>query len=170
MYGEADAPGPDDRPLTVGYRAFPITILPARDGVAKGGVKRSASAPNSSFFVNWTRPDDRIEWHIAVETTGRYAVTIDYTCPVEDAGSTIELSWGESRLAAQVAPGWDPPFYTNQDTLPRPAAESPAKEFRPLALGEIVLTRGEGALTLRALDIPGKSVMEVRRLTLTLLP
>jgi arylsulfatase A-like enzyme len=171
MYGETGArSAPDARPLPVGYREFPVTFLPARDGVGKGGVKRSSSAPNSSFFVNWTNRDDRIEWPVAVETTGRYAVSIDYTCPVDDAGATIELSLGASRLVGRVAPGWDPPFYTDQDTLLRPAAESPAKEFRPLDLGEIDLPRGEGTLTLRALDIPGKTVMEVRRLTLTLLP
>lgn len=171
MYGDAGAPtSPDARPIPVGYREFPVTILPARDGVAMGGVKRSSSAPNSSFFVNWTNRDDRIEWPVAVETAGRFAVSIDYTCPVDDAGATIELSLGTSRLVGRVEPGWDPPFYTNQDTLPRPAAESPAKEFRPLALGEIELPRGEGTLALRALDIPGKTVMEVRRLTLTLLP
>ncbi len=171
MYGDAGAPAaPDARPIPVGYHEFPVTILPARDGVGTGGVKRSSSAPNSSFFVNWTNRDDRIAWTVTVETAGRYAVSIDYTCPVDDAGATIELSLGTSRLVGRVEPGWDPPFYTNQDTLPRPAAESPAKEFRPLALGEIELPRSEGTLSLRALDIPGKTVMEVRRLTLTLLP
>ena len=34
------------RPLTVGYREFPVTILPARDGEPSGGIKRSGSAPN----------------------------------------------------------------------------------------------------------------------------
>jgi hypothetical protein len=39
-----------------------------------------------------------------------------------------------------------------------------------LKLGEIALAKGQGPLTLRALDIPGKFVMDVRRATLTLLP
>ena len=171
MYGDAGAPAAaDPRPLPVGYREFPVTMLPARDGEGKGGVKRSTAAPNSSFFVNWTSVDDRIEWPVTVETTGRYAVTIDYTCPIPDAGATIELSFGTARLRGRVEPGWDPPYYTDQDTLPRPPIESPAKEFRPLALGEIELTRGAGVLSLRAVHIPGKSVMHLRRLTLTLLP
>ncbi len=175
MYGDApgsEAPtaaGVDARAIPVGYPEFPVTILPARDGEPRGGVKRSSSAPNSSFFVNWTSLDDRIEWKIEVATAGRYAVTIDYTCPLGDAGATIELSLGASRLTGTVAPGWDPPVYTNQDTLPRPAAESPSKEFRPLALGEITLNQGSGVLSLRALSLPGRSVMEVRRLTLRLL-
>jgi hypothetical protein len=42
------------------------------------------------------------------------------------------------------------------------------KEFRTLALGEITLPAGRSPLTLRALEIPGKSVMDLRRITLTL--
>ena len=61
-------------------------------------------------------------------------------------------------------------MYTNQDTLSRPHGESQMKEFRPLKLGEINLETGTAPLTLRALEIPGKSVMDVRRVTLTLLP
>ena len=69
-----------------------------------------------------------------------------------------------------MTPGWDPPLNTNQDTLPRPPGESQMKEFRTLKLGEVSLPAGIGPLTLRALDIPGQSVMDVRRVTLTLLP
>ena len=86
------------------------------------------------------------------------------------AGSTIELSFLASKLMGKVTPGWDPPLYTNQDTLPRPAGESQMKEGRTLNLGEIELAKGLGELTLRAVEIPGRSVMDVRRVTLTLLP
>jgi hypothetical protein len=109
-------------------------------------------------------------WNLRVQTPGDYHVVIDYTCPLADAGSLIELSFGDSRLTGRVAPGWDPPLYTNQDTLPRPSAESQMKEFRPLDLGTIRLEPGQGELTLRALEIPGRSVMDVRRVTLTLMP
>jgi len=105
-----------------------------------------------------------------VHAAGRYEVVIDYTCPEPDAGSLVELSFQDSRLSGRVTPGWNPPLYTNQDTLPRPHGESQMKEFHPLKLGEISLEKGEAPLTLRALEIPGKSVMDVRRVTLTLLP
>ena len=159
----------DPRPLTVGYREFPITMLPARDGEPRGGVKRSSGAPNCSYFVNWTGMDDSMVWLLDVHTTGRYEVTVDYTCPLPDAGSTVELSFQDSRLAGRVAPGWDPPLNTNQDTLPRPPGESQMKEFRSLKLGEMRLSAGQGPLTLRALEIPRQYVMDVRRVTLTLL-
>jgi len=170
--GPAEAKGNtvDPRPIPVGYREFPITMLPARDGEPRGGVRRSSGAPNCSYFVNWKTQDDSMVWLLDVHTAGRYEITIDYTCPPPDAGATVELSFQDARLAGTVAPGWDPPLYTNQDTLPRPAGESQMKEFRTLKLGEIALANGQGPLLLRALEIPGHSVMDVRRVTLTLLP
>jgi arylsulfatase A-like enzyme len=158
----------DPRPIHVGYREFPITMLPARDGEPQGGVQRSSGAPNCSYFVNWTSEEDRMVWSLDVQTAGRYEVSIDYTCPLSDAGSTVELSFGKNRITGKVEPGWDPPLYTNQDTLPRPPAESQMKEFRTLRLGEMTLDTGRGPLTLRAVDIPGEYVMDVRRVTLTL--
>ncbi len=158
----------DPRPIHVGFKEFPITMLPARDGEPQGNVKRSSGAPNCSYFVNWTGKDDQMVWNVSVVTSGKYDVTVDYTCPVPDAGSTIELSHGGSRLTGKVEPGWDPPLYANQDTLPRPHGESSMKDFRTLALETIELKQGEDELTLRAVEIPGRSVMDVRRVTLTL--
>ena len=154
--------GKDDRPYPVGYAQFPITPLPARDGVAHRGVKRSSGAPNCSYFVNWTKLEDTITWDVDVHTTGDYEVVIHYTCPEADAGSTVELSLDKQRLRGKVTPGWDPPLYNNQDTIPRPNAESTMKEFRPLELGTIHLEQGRGTLQLQAVEIPGNSVMDVR--------
>ncbi|WP_254510982.1 arylsulfatase [Anatilimnocola floriformis] len=159
----------DPRPIPVGYKPLPRTWLPARDGEPNGGVKRSSSAPNSSYFVNWTSKDDSLVWEIDVLTTGKYAVEILYTCPLESAGSTIELTHQQNKLAGKVAPGWDPPLYTNQDTIARPAGESKMKPFRSLSLGTLELQAGRGPLTLRALEIPGKEVMQLLELNLTLI-
>jgi arylsulfatase A-like enzyme len=160
----------DPRPIPVGYPEFPITMLPARDGEPRGTVKRSSNAPNCSYFVNWTSKDDSLVWLLDVKTPGTYEVTIDYTCPEADAGSTIELSFKGAKLSGLVTPFWDPPLYTNQDTLPRPDGESTMKDFASLNLGKITLPSGQAPLTLRALNIPGHSVMDLRRVTLTLLP
>ncbi|QDU29972.1 Arylsulfatase [Anatilimnocola aggregata] len=159
----------DPRPIPVGYREFPRTWLPARDGEPVGSVKRSSGAPNSSYFVNWKSKEDSLVWEIDVNTTGNYAVELRYTCPLAAAGSTIELTFLKQTLSGKVMPGWDPLLYTNQETLPRPPAESKMKEFRPLKLGTIHLERGRGPLTLQASDIPGSEVMDLLEVTLTLL-
>src|SRR5207237_1167115 len=109
----------DDRPYPVGYAEFPMTPLPARDGVAHGGVKRSAGAPNCSYFVNWKSLEDSMTWDVDVHSAGEYEAVIYYTCPLADAGSTVELSLGASRVSGKVSPGWDPPMIANQDRVAR---------------------------------------------------
>jgi hypothetical protein len=162
--------GPDQRPYPVGYAEFPRAWLPARDGIAHGNAKRSAGAPNCSYFVNWSSPEDRITWDVDVHTTGSYEVELLYTCAAGDEGSTIELSFQNARLAGKVSPAWDPPLIKDQDTITRPAGESIMKDFRPLKLGSVRLEKGRGLLTLRAPQIPGQRVMDLRAVTLTLQP
>ena len=157
----------DDRPYPVGFVEFPMTPLPARDGVPHGGIRRSAGAPNCSYFVNWTRTEDFMTWDVEVHTTGSYDAAIYYTCPEADAGSTVELSLNGSILEGKVSPAWDPPLLDKQDRVPR-KGESYMKVFHTLNLGVIRLNKGRGLLTLRALQIPGRQVMDVRLLTLTL--
>lgn len=165
--GKGGAKPADDRPYPVGYTEFPITMLPARDGLPHGGVKRSSGAPNCSYFVNWTSKDDSMTWDIDVHTTGDYDVTIDYVCPEADAGSTIELSLGDAKTSGKVTPGWYPRLLDDQDRASR-GGESYMRDFKTLSLGTMKLPAGRGLLTLKALNIPGKTVAEVRRVTLTL--
>jgi arylsulfatase A-like enzyme len=159
----------DDRPFPVGYREFPITWLPARDGIPHGNVRRSAQAPNCSYFTHWTNADDRITWDIEVATNGRYQVELYYTCAAGDVGSTLELSFNASRLQGRVVEAHDPPARgAEHDRVPR-AGESLVKDFKPLRLGVLKLERGRGLLTLRALEVPGRAVIELRAIKLTLL-
>ena len=159
---------PDRRPFPVGFGGggFPWTMLPARDGTAGGGIERSNRFPNCTYFTGWTSTEDTIVWPVEVGTAGRYRVVIDYTCAAGDEGSVIELAFGDARLRGSVGPAWDPPLIDDQDRVPR--QEGYMKEFRPLELGEIELPQGAGELVLRALEIPGDTVMELRRLNLTL--
>jgi len=161
-------PSVDPRSIPVGYSEFPRTWLPARDGNPVGQVKRSSSAPNSSYFVNWKSTEDRLIWDIQVHTTGLYKVEIEYTCAKSDEGATIEVEFNGSRIEGSVMPAWDPPLYINQDTIPRPPAESPSKEFRSLQLGKMALTQGAGPLTVRALKVAGNEVMHLSSINLTL--
>ena len=119
-----------------------------------------------SYFTNWTTTDDRLTWDINVLTSGEYEVEMYYTCPEDDVGSTVELTLGESRVAAKITPAHDPPLIgAKEDRVKR--KESYVKEFRPLSLGTIHLEKGRGTLTLKATEIPGKQVGEFRLLMFT---
>jgi arylsulfatase A-like enzyme len=158
----------DDRPFTVGYPEFPVTQLPARDGIPHGGVQRSSRAPNCSFFTHWTSAEDSMTWDVDVATTGKYEAVVYYTVPASDVGSTVELSFEGNRLEGKVSQANDPPLHGTEHDRAQRGQESLVKDFKPLDLGEIELKKGRGQLTLRALNVPGKSVMDVRLMFLTL--
>jgi arylsulfatase A-like enzyme len=166
----AELPRADDRPFTVGYREMPMTTLPARDGVPHGGVRRSAGAPNCSYFTHWTSPADRITWDVEVATPGRYEAVVYYTCPAADVGSTVELSGNGGAVSATVTEPHDPPLRGAEHDRVRRAGESYVKDWRPLRLGTVEMMSGRGTLTFRAVRVPGKQVMDVRAVALTLLP
>jgi hypothetical protein len=159
-----------DRPFPVGYSEFPVTYLPARDGVPHGGVRRSARAPNCSFFTHWTSPADRMTWDIDAATAGKYEAVIYYTCAKENVGAEIELSFGDARVRARIDEAHDPPLVgAEQDRVPR-RGESYVKDFKPLRLGVLTMEAGRGELTLRALKIPGEEAIDARYVVLTLQP
>jgi len=156
--------GPDSRPFPVGHSK--VTLLPARDGVASGAIERSARAPNSSYFTNWTRLEDHIQWDIDVAAEGDYTAEILYTCAATDTGSTIELSFRGARVEAKIEEANDPPEVgAREDRVPR--RESYVKDFQPLRMGRIRLEKGRGPAVLRATRIAGRQVADVRYLVLT---
>jgi len=157
--------GPDDRPYPVGFAK--TTWLPARDGVGHGGIERSARAPNCSFFTKWTKREDRITWTVEVLQPGDYAADLYYTCPAADVGSTVELFGRGGRVEAKIDVAHDPPLEGRAEDRVDRGSESYVKAFKPLRLGIIHLEKGRGPMTLRATDIPGKQVGDVRYLILT---
>ena len=150
--------GPDDRPFPVGHSE--TTLLPARDGVPHGGVERSARAPNCSYFTNWKNRDDSITWDIEVAHAGDYEISVHYAA--SEAGSTIEATFDGASVRGEVTEIHDPPAYgADDDRVPR-VGESLVKDFRPLALGTATLSAGRGTLTLKAVEITGDQVAEIR--------
>ncbi len=165
-----ELPKGDDRPFTVGYREMPRTVLPARDGVPHGGVKRSAGAPNCSFFTQWTKPDDRMTWAVEVNTAGRYEAILHYTCPTADVGSSVELTLGAAKWTVRIAEAHDPPLRGKEHDRVGRGAESYVKDFRPLSLGVVELAAGKGTLTLHAPKVSGSQVADIRAVELVLKP
>lgn len=164
----AELPKSDDRPFTVGHANFPRTVLPARDGVAHGTVRRSAPAPNCSFFTNWAKPDDRMTWDVEIQTAGVYEAIVHYTCAASDVGSAIELTSGEAKWSGVIAEAHDPPLRGREHDRVSRGPESLVKDFRPLSLGRTKLPAGRATLTLQATKVIGEQVADVRSIELVL--
>jgi hypothetical protein len=153
----------DDRPFPVGHGRF--TFLPARDGVVSGKIERSARPPNSSYYMNWKSKEDTISWDIELTEPGKFEAIVYYTCRAQDVGSTIELRFQSASVRKKITEAHDPPqIGAAFDRVPR--AESYVKNFKPLSMGEISLPKGRGPLVLRATEIAGEQVAEMRRVVL----
>jgi arylsulfatase A-like enzyme len=157
----SELPVVDERTFPLGHPDFKYTQIPARDGIAHGNIKRSNQYPNCSFFTNWISVDDKITWDVEVIEEGDFKVELYYTCPEPDIGASFELSFNENKLKASISEAHDPPLFgMDEDRVER--IESFVKDFKPLNLGKIHLSKGTGTLTLQATEIPGSQVMDFR--------
>ena len=162
----AGAARKDERPFVLGHPDATHTQMPARDAVANGRIQRSNRFPNCSYFHGWTRVEDTIAWDTEVPAPGAFSVELHYTCAPADLGSVVELSFGGARLRATIDRAAESPeLGAEHDRHER--AESYVKNWGVLDLGTIDLPAGEGPLTLRAVEKPGREVMEFRLLQFT---
>ena len=161
----SELPDEDQRPFLVGHPDFQHTQLPARDGSAHGNIERSNRFPNCTYFRNWSSVDDSISWEIEVVDSGEFSVVLYYTCPEDDLGSSFDLIFKNDTLKGSINEAHDPPE-TGMEHDRHPRQESYVKDFKPLHLGIIHLDKGPGSLVIKATNVPGSQVMDLRLLML----
>ena len=149
----------------VGFKDSKFTLLPARDGVPHGSIKRSSIHPNSSYFTNWTSTQDSVTWDTEVLTSGEYKATVYYAGKESSVGSTLLLRQGKNEVSTSVNEANDSDFVAAEfDRSPR--SESYEKDYKPLEIGTIHLDKGRHPLVMKAPDIKGTEFIEVRLLVL----
>ena len=153
----------DTRPFPLGHPEYIYTQIPARDGISIGGIERSSVHPNNTFFTNWKSLDDEISWNTEVLADGEFEVTLYYTCSEKNVGSTIQLTHGSHSLTSTISEAHDPPL-TGMENDRDPRIESYVKDFKALKLGTMKLTKAKAPLLLKAMDIPGEEVADIRLL------
>lgn len=159
----AELPETDNRRFPIGHPDYNFTQIPARDGTNSGEIQRSDNSPNCTYFTNWINEIDSIFWPAEVIKGGTFEVDLYYTCPPEDVGSTIQLSFGKNKLVSKITePHNPPPKGMENDRVLR--TQSYVKDFKQISFGTIQLEKGTGILTLKALDIPGSQAMDFRLL------
>ena len=171
--------GKDARPFVIAHPDYKWTQIPARDGKAHGGIRRSNKFPNCSYFYNWTSLEDKITWDVEVGASGIYEAIIHYAVPEGDEGARIQLSYSmpDATLPSGKKGFWSsgnvflieeahdvPNRGQENDRVQR--MESYVKDFKPQKVGKIKLRKGKGELKLQATKIPGKTAMEFRLLML----
>ena len=86
-----------------------------------------------------------------------------YTCPEGDEGSSVQLSLGNDVLMSKIDQPHDPPLRGMEEDL-SPRIESYVKDWKVADIGVIALSAETGDLVLKAIEVPGKTVMDFRML------
>ncbi|MDH5397434.1 MAG: arylsulfatase [Cyclobacteriaceae bacterium] len=159
----SELPESDERTFPIGHPNYAFTQVPIRDAQPHGHIKRSNRHPNDTYFTNWISTGDSITWDVEVLEAGDYDVTVYYTCKVGDEGAVFQLRFGDNKLNGKINEAHDPPLFGMEDDRDE-RIESYVKDFRPLKVGKIHLEKGKGRLLLKALEIPGNQVMDIRLL------
>ncbi len=118
----------------------------------------------NDWLVNWDSDGDSIQWLIEVKETCSYRIWMEYTVPEKDKGARVAVSAGAAQSTGIITKSFDPEYLPSPDRVPR--VEVYEKSWARLDLGEIPLHAGEQKLTLKALNVPGEQVCELRRLVL----
>jgi arylsulfatase A-like enzyme len=151
----------EDLPFVLGHPDAIFTQLPARDAVPHGGVIRNNRFPNSTYMTNWKSKVDEITWDVDVLAAGEFEVEMYYASA--SVGSIIELSLGDEKTIATIAvanntdeTGMEHDRFRRQ--------EGYTKAWKPMKLGTMNLVPGRGKLTLKATNIVGDHVADMRLL------
>lgn len=153
----------DSRPFTVGDSRTERTELPARDAIGKGpSIKRSAAAPNCSYFTSWKSLDDRVLWNIEVLEEGQYEILMQYNAPESSVGSVIEVEYDELVLQVEIKkPFVAIPYGAEKDRVER-HGESLMKSFMLMSLGRCHLRPSKGECRLRLTEVKGNAGLEIQ--------
>ncbi|MGB7348126.1 MAG: sulfatase-like hydrolase/transferase, partial [Pirellulaceae bacterium] len=151
------------RPITLADPGATYHQMPSRDATGHGGVRRSNKFPNCTYMENWTDTRGEITWDVDVLGEGQFEVEMYYACPTDSIGATIELSIGGEKLTATITQPNDSPLIgADDDRVKR--SEGYVRDWQPMKLGTIQLRPGRDTLQLRATDVPGEQVCEMRLL------
>ena len=156
--------GIDRPPIPVGYRARPAVELSAPEAFFNGDIVwYNQHGFAHDWLTGWTNLEDTISWDVEVVHSGRYLVTLMYTCPPDAVGTKLRVEAISSSVEGTIQKPHNP------EPVPRPTRH-PKKRFTQtfarLDLGEIHLDAGRQRLTLRALSKPAESICDVKSLWL----
>lgn len=159
--------GFDDVPVPIGLPERPAVTLPGNEallrpeqGKGKGISYRGKSGWANDWIDNWTDPAAYPAWPIGVVTPGDYEIILHYSSPPENISAVIEARIQDENLQGTIDEAHDPEYLPSPDRFQRP--EVYEKVWKPLSLGVVTLDKGKSELVLRAKQIVGCQMPEIK--------
>ena len=153
-------------PIPVGYKQRPTVDLPAPEAYFTGGIRwYNQYGFAHDWLTGWTDATDRIWWEVDVVASGRYEVSLLYTCPPEAVGTRLQVEASGSSVEGAIARAYDP---EPGQRLTRSPKKRFIQSFATQRVGEMSLGKGRNRITLRALSKPADRVCDVKSVRLRL--
>ena len=154
-----------DLPIHVGYPQWPLVVLPGHEAhlktYAAGGISYvNKSGWASDWITNWTDIRAYPWWPVRIVNSGRFEITLMYTCKPGNIGAKVQVEIGDQKAAGIVARTQDPEPVYSPDRVPR--GEVVEKIWAQLKLDTVNLKPGQTKLIVRALTKPAKMVLDLK--------
>jgi len=158
-----------DTEIRIGFDGETKAYLPAHEAGFSGDIQfMEGHGWAHDWLVNWQNKSDSIYWEVVVDQPTSFNVELRYSCPVENVGSELSISCGDSENKVVMKQAHNPDYKPSPDRIQR--IEVYEKEWAQLDLGEIHLEEGIQQIVLRAINIKNENVGEIKGLILTKLP
>jgi len=158
-------------PIQAGHPGWPNVELPGHEAHlispdGKGIAYNYGPGYTNHWIAKWTSADAYPQWNIKVVRSGLYEVTLMYVCAQEDVGVEVRVEASGERLDGVIQEAHDPEPLPSPFRMEEEAIKYMRKEWKPLTLGRINLTKGRTSLVVRALKIPGHEAMDLKAVRL----
>ncbi|HYW80991.1 MAG TPA: arylsulfatase [Thermoguttaceae bacterium] len=169
MFKDVTKDGFETIPIPVGYAQRPVVEMPGHEAFLESPSQAGISYEGPSgwandYVTNWTDTEAYPWWAVDVVESGRYEVTLKYVCAEENLGATLRVTVAGQSVEGKITKAHDPEPIPSPDRVPR--TEVYEKVWAPLVLGTVDLPKGKTRLVVRALDKPGREVVDLKAVQL----
>jgi arylsulfatase A-like enzyme len=167
-YADVSKNGFGPIPIPVGYPQRPLVTLPGHEAFLFPEAKKGISYVGRSgwandWITNWSDINAYPYWEVEVVAEGQYELGIQYVCSKENVGAQFAIEIGGQKVTGKIEKAHDPEPIHSPDWVER--KEVYEKVWQPLTVGTVPLSVGQTRLVVRALSKPGKTVMDLKAVT-----
>ncbi len=168
-FAEVQTSASEPLPITIDERGGSTVRLPGHEADLGDGVRyfgRSGWAHD--WITGWDEPGESFSWSLDVVTPGRYRVALLYRGDPENVGSTFQIRFNDESLTAVIDSAFASEPIRRPERVPR--TEVYEHDWGRQDCGVLELTTGRGSLTVRAEEVQGDRVADVKGVELRRIP